>query len=88
MESEPVWRPTVAVMAFVAVLIVASTSPGKSSPFRTARTSFPSGERPMDWTTPVPFEPFEGTVVDIVVTTVWLLKRMTEIPPPLPALAT
>ena len=85
MESEPVSRPTVAVMAFVVVLIVASTSPGKSSPFRTARTSFPSGERPMDWTTPVPLS--VGRVGDGGEHS-WLLKRMTEIPPPLPALAT
>ena len=86
MESEPVWRPTVAVMAFVVVLIVASTSPGKSSPFRTARTSLPSGERPMDWTTPVPLFGLARRMV--VSHHVWLLKRMTEIPPPLPALAT
>ena len=85
MESEPVSRPTVAVMAFVVVLIVAITSPGKFSPFSTARTSLPSGDRPMDWTTAVPLL---GWLVGMVVSTAWLLKPMTEIPPPLPALAT
>ncbi len=42
----------------------------------------------MDCTTPVPFVPFEGRVVEIVVTTAWVLRLTTEIPPPLPALAT
>ena len=78
MESVPVSRPTVAVMVFVVVLIVASTSPGKFSPFRTARTSLPSGDRPMDWTTPVPSP---GWLVEMVVSTAWVLKLTTEIPP-------
>ena len=39
----------------------------------------------MDWTTPVPFRLW---LVGMVVTTVWVLRLTTEIPPPLPALAT
>ena len=66
-------------------LIVAITSPGKPKPLRTARTSLPSGDRPIDWTTPVPFC---GWLVEMVVTSVWLLRLTTEIPPPPPPLAT
>ncbi len=39
----------------------------------------------MDWTTPVPLE---GWLVAIVVSTDWVLKLMTEIPPPAPPFAT
>src|ERR1700722_20163216 len=85
MESVPVWRETVEVISWVAVSMVAITSPGKLNPLRTARTSLPSGDRPMDWTTPVPFD---GWLVAIVVTTDWVLRLMTETPPPLPAFAT
>ena len=67
MESGPVSSETVDVIVLVDVLIVAMTSPGKFRPLRTARTSLPSGDRPMDWTTPVPFE---GWLVEMVVTTV------------------
>ena len=54
MASGPVSSETVALTVLVEVLMVAITSPGKLSPFRTARTSLPSGDRPMDCTRPVP----------------------------------
>jgi hypothetical protein len=85
MESVPVSSETVELMVFVEVLMVAMTSPGKLKPLRTARTSLPSGDSPMDCTRPVPLE---GCVVAMVLTNVWLLKLMTEIPPPVPALPT
>ena len=85
MESVPVSRLTVELIDSVDVLIVAMTSPGKLRPLSTARTSLPSGDMPMDWTTPVPLL---GWLVEIVLTTAWVLRLTTEIPPPLPALAT
>ena len=85
MVSEPFWRPTVEVIDCVDVLIVAMTSPGKPKPTSTASTSLLSGDMPMDCTRPVPFE---GWLVEMVLTTAWVVKLTTEIPPPLPALAT
>ena len=72
-------------MDLLDVLIVARTSPGKLRPLRTARTWSPSGDMPMDWTTPVPLSVW---LVEMVLTTVWVLRLTTETPPPVPALAT
>ena len=40
MLSEPFWRPTVELIDWVDVLIVAMTSPGKPKPTGTASTSW------------------------------------------------
>ena len=85
MASVPVSSETVEVMVLVDVLTVAMTSPGKLRPVSTASTSLPSGDRPIDCTRPVPLE---GWVVAMVLTIALLLKPTTEIPPPVPALAT
>ena len=83
----PVSRLTVAVMLCVVGLIVARTAPGKTRPSSTAKISVPSGESPTERTTAVPSSAGAGPV-EIVVVTAWVLKLMTEIPPPLPAFAT
>ncbi len=85
MLSEPFSSPTVELIDWVEVLIVAITSPGKPKPTSTASTSLASGDRPMDWTRPVPLP---GWLVGMVLTTRWVAKLTTEIPPPVPALAT
>jgi hypothetical protein len=85
MESVPVWSATVAVIDSVDGSMVAMTSPGTLKPVMTARTWLPFGEGPMDCTTPVPFP---VCIVEMVVTTAWVLRLTTVIPPPLPALAT
>jgi len=77
--------PTVALIDWVDVLIVAMTSPGKPRPVSTARTSWLSGDMATDWTSPVPFA---GWLVGIVLTTLWVVRLTTVIPPPDPAFAT
>ena len=85
MASVPVSSETVEVMLLVEVLIVARTSPGKLQAVEDGedlvavrRQADRLDQRRCRW----------GLVVAMVVSSVWLLKLTTEIPPPLPALAT
>ena len=83
--SAPFSSETMELMGYVDVLIVAMTSPGKPRPLSTARISWLSGDMPMDWTRPVPLP---VRLVEMVVTTAWVVKLTTVTPPPIPALAT
>ena len=77
--------PTVELIDCVDVLIVAMTSPGRTQADEN-REHFVVVRRHADGLDQA--RPVRGWLVEIVVITAWVVRLITETPPPLPALAT